>query len=160
VVSSRVQPRTDDAFELANFLPYRLSLLSRLMQNLLAQNLADSGVTSAQWRVSLCLAACGPSALKTIADFTRLPLSSLSRSVAQMAERGLVRMGRDPADARVACIALTARGRRQLGKLTADIDARCDGALRLSGAEKAQLLQTLGQLIDRLSPHSQEHEHV
>ena len=160
MASSRAQPRADSAFELAHFLPYRLSLLSRLMQNLLAENLSDNGVTSAQWRVSLCLAICGPSALKAIADFTRLPLSSLSRSVAQMAERGLVRTGRDPADARVACIELTTRGRRQLDKLTADIDASCDAALRLDGAEKARLLHTVGELIDRLTPHLQEHDHA
>lgn len=55
-------------------------MLSRLTQTLLAATLGQSGTTVAQWRVYLCLSKRGPSHLNGIADFTKLPQSSLSQN--------------------------------------------------------------------------------
>ena len=141
----------DHAFELANFLPYKLSALSRLTQKLLASTLSQSGMTVAQWRVYLCLASEGPMHLNGIAEFTHLPQSSLSRSIAQMDERGLVRNARDKSDRRISRIELTPGGRRRVAELTAAMDAACRSAFQMNPTEEAGFLKTLDALIGRLS---------
>lgn len=140
-------------FELGAFLPHKLSVLSRLTQDLLASTLGQAGMTVAQWRVYLCLLTQGPSHLNGIADFTRLPQSSLSRSIAQMAERGLVRNARNESDRRIARIELTEEGREHLAQLTADIQASCEAVFRMDGAEEARFLKTVDELVDRLNEH-------
>lgn len=138
------------ALDLATFLPYRLSALSGLTQRLLEATLSRSGVTIAQWRVYLCLLTNGPSHLNGIVAFTHLPQSSLSRSIAAMHDRGLVRNARDATDRRIARIEITPKGRRHLAVLTRDIDAACADAFRLSPAEEARLIRRLDVLIARL----------
>ncbi len=139
------------SFDLDSFLPYRLSVLSRLTQDFLAAALGESGVTIAQWRVFLCLTRVGPSHLNGLAAMTRLPQSSLSRSIAQMAERGLVRNVRNPDDRRVARIEMTAAGRREFARLTRRIDAACQDAFRMNPAEEASFRSMVDALIVRLS---------
>ena len=141
----------DFQFDLAKFLPHKLSVLSRLTQNLLAATLGQSGMTIAQWRVYLCLATLGPSHLNGIADFTRLPQSSLSRSIAQLAERGLVRNARNESDRRIARIELTEEGRRHLAQLTAQIQASCNTVFQMDADEEAAFLHTIDELVTRLS---------
>lgn len=138
-------------FDLATFLPYRLSALSGLTQRLLEAMLSRSSVTVAQWRVYLCLLTKGPSHLNGIVAFTHLPQSSLSRSIAAMHDRGLVRNARDATDRRIARIEITPKGRRHLAALTRKIEAACADAFRLSPAEEAQLIRRLDVLIARLS---------
>lgn len=141
------------AFDLGTFLPPRLGSLARLTQNLLASVLAESGVSVAQWRVLLCLENRGPSHLNGIAEFTRLPQSSLSRSIAQMAERGLVRNSRNAIDRRIAYIDLTDIGREQHRLLTARMQKVCDEVFSMNPQEEAAFLRTIDHLIDRISVH-------
>jgi DNA-binding MarR family transcriptional regulator len=138
-------------FDLSSFLPYRLSTLSGLTQRLLEVTLARGGVTIAQWRVYLCLVTKGPSALNGVVAFTHLPQSSLSRSIAAMHERGLVRNARDATDRRIARIEITPKGRRDFAALTGAIEAACADAFRLSPAEETLLIRRLDELIARLS---------
>ena len=138
-------------FDLATFLPHRLSALSTLTQRLLEATLARSEVTIAQWRVYLCLVTKGPSHLNGIVAFTQLPQSSLSRSIAAMHDRGLVRNARVAADRRIARIEITTKGRRHLAALTEAIDAACADAFRLTPAEERRLIRQLDVLIGRLS---------
>jgi len=138
-------------FDLSSFLPHKLSVLSRLTQGLLAAALDKSGMTVAQWRVYLCLARQGPSHLNGIAAFTFLPQSSLSRSIAQMDERGLVRNARNASDRRISRIELTPAGRQFFEKLTGAIDDACHDAFRMQPDEEAGFIKTLDELITRLS---------
>ena len=144
-------PPAAPAFDLATFLPYRLSALSVLTQRLLEATLARSEVTIAQWRVYLCLVTNGPSHLNGIVAFTQLPQSSLSRSIAAMHDRGLVRNQRVASDRRIARIEITSKGRRHLAALTQAIDAACANAFRLTNAEERRLIRQLDVLIGRLS---------
>lgn len=142
------EPKVPD---LETFLPHRLAILSRLTQSRLAAILEASDITIAQWRVYLCLVQNGPSTLNAIAEFTQLPQSSLSRSVAKMHERGLVINNRDESDRRLAKIAITKAGRRQLDAAVAAIDANWEKALSLSRDELDALLSTVNRLIEHLS---------
>jgi DNA-binding MarR family transcriptional regulator len=141
----------EEAFDLATFLPYKLSAVSRLTQGLLASALGESGVTVAHWRVYLCLVRRGPSHLNGIAEFTRLPQSSLSRSIAQMADKGLVRSARNESDRRIARIELTAAGRKYFEQVTARMSLACEQVFQMQPAEEALFLKTIDDLITRLS---------
>jgi DNA-binding MarR family transcriptional regulator len=138
-------------FDLASFLPHKLSVLSRLTQGLLAAALDKSGLTIAQWRVYLCLARQGPSHLNGIAAFTFLPQSSLSRSIAQMADRGLVRNARKADDRRISRIELTPAGHAYFEQVTGAIDDACKKAFRMEADEEAGFISTIDELIARLS---------
>ncbi|MBL0419218.1 MarR family transcriptional regulator [Ramlibacter sp. AW1] len=143
---------TDADFDLNHFLPHKLSVLSRLTQDLLAATLGRSGMTVAQWRVYVCLSAQGPCHLNGIAEFTRLPQSSLSRSIAQMAERGLVQNARDENDRRIARIELTEQGRAHLARLTAEIQASCDSVFAMDDEKASRLFhRTIDELVARLN---------
>lgn len=145
-----------EGFDLTNFLPYKLSLLSRLTQNLLQSELVKAGVTVAQWRVLLCLAKSGPSHLNGISDFTMLPQSSLSRSVAQMAERNLVRNERNEDDRRLSRIALTVHGKKQVARLTNALQAAFSQAFAMNASREALFLKTVDELITRLADRLEE----
>jgi DNA-binding MarR family transcriptional regulator len=138
-------------FDLATFMPYKLSVLSRLTQSLLASELVEAGVTVAQWRVYLCLAKQGPMHLNGIAEFTMLPQSSLSRSVAQMADRGLVRNVRNEDDRRLARIDLTKQGRTRFEQVTVAIQNACEEAFGMDSSEETRFLETVDELITRLA---------
>ena len=140
-----------ETFDLMTFLPNRLAILSRLTQVLLASALEASDLTVAQWRVYLCLAQLGPSTLNAIAEFTQLPQSSLSRSVARMAERGLVLNARNEEDRRLASVEITDLGRTELQDAILSIRAQWDNVLATAPIDEAAFLTTVNDLISYLS---------
>lgn len=141
----------DADFDLKQFIPARLSALARLSQGLLASALGQCDMTIAHWRVYLCLAKCGPSTLNQIVAFTKLPQSSLSRSIARMSERGMVSNARNEHDRRYALIEITDEGRKQLAEAIRIVTATCDRALALRPDQEESFLSTLNDLIWRLS---------
>jgi|GEM_PF-2693793 len=138
-------------FDLMNFLPHRLAILSRVTQVMLASVLDASGLTIAQWRVYLCLAQLGPSTLNSIAEFTQLPQSSLSRSVARMAERNLVRNTRNEGDRRLLRIEITDEGRAQLNQAIRAIREDWANVFADAPVDEQKFLKTVNKLIDHLS---------
>lgn len=138
-------------FDLSNFLPHRLAILSRLTQVMLASVLGASGLTIAQWRVYLCLVEQGPSTLNSIAEFTQLPQSSLSRSVARMAERNLVRNLRNEDDRRLSHIEITAEGRAQLNQAIRAIEDDWANVFATAPVDEQKFLRTVNKLIDHLA---------
>ncbi|TAJ70298.1 MAG: MarR family transcriptional regulator [Phenylobacterium sp.] len=140
------------AIDLSTILPYRLAILSRAVQSLLAASLDECGLTVPQWRVFLCLANRGPSTLNDVVEFTKLPQSSLSRTIARMDERGMVRSRRNPEDRRRSEIEITEGGRRQLQAAIEAVNRRCEAALALSPDERVGFQTTVEDLIQRLSP--------
>jgi len=142
--------------DLSAILPYRLALLSRAVQDLLVSALDACGLTVAQWRVYLCLAQKGPSTLNEVVAFTRLPQSSLSRTIARMDERGMVRSARNPEDRRRSVIEITAEGRRQLDEAIAAVNRTCEEALALNPEERARFQATVEDLLARVSGRSED----
>lgn len=142
--------------DLMTFLPHRLAILSRLTQVLLAAALEQCDMTIAQWRVYLCLVQEGPSTLNGISEFTSLPQSSLSRSVAKMAERGLVQNQRDASDRRISKIEITDEGRAQLQKAIRAIKKNWADVFASQPIEEESFLETVNQLIVHLSQHTEK----
>ncbi len=80
---------------------------------------AGVAVERAGYGVLRALADSGPLAVTALARQLGLDTSTVSRHVAALEGDGLVGRAEDPADRRVALLALTARGRRALGRLRA-----------------------------------------
>lgn len=142
-------------FDLTTFLPNRLAILSRLTQVVLASSLEKSGLTIAQWRVYLCLMTQGPSTLSSIAEYTHLPQSSLSRSVARMAERQLLRNARNAEDRRLSCIEITEKGQEQLSEAILAVKQNWAKVFESAPIDEGNFLCTVNQLIHHLSTHQE-----
>ena len=136
--------------ELDSFIPYRLSIVSRLAQALLASALESMDLTVAHWRIFICINQHGSCTLSRITEFTRLPQSSLSRSIARMSDKGYLVVDRAIDDKRNMKIEMSAEGAKAFEAAVSAVNSRCNEALKLDAAEEKHLHQTLDYLIERL----------
>lgn len=95
----------------------REATLPSLQERLTAE--AAVAVERAGYGVLRALDEDGPMSLTTLARVLGLDNSTVSRHVGALERDGLVRKSEDPADRRSALLALTAAGRRALGRLRA-----------------------------------------
>ncbi|MEO0817081.1 MAG: MarR family winged helix-turn-helix transcriptional regulator [Pseudomonadota bacterium] len=103
---------TSRALRLAEFLPYRLSVLSNTVSTAIAADYQrEFGLNIWQWRI---MAVIGESAGLTASDVTArtaMDKVAVSRAVAALEARGLLQRQADPGDARAALLDLTESGR-------------------------------------------------
>lgn len=140
------------ALDLDRFLPYRLSVLAYRVSRALAAQYRDRfGLSIPEWRVLAVLGRDSRLSAVEMAARTRMDKVKVSRAIAALLRKGLVRRQRDPADRRVTRIEATARGREVYGaiaRLALDWQARwlstCDSGV-IHG-----LWQTLDLLEARL----------
>ncbi|WP_414902389.1 MarR family winged helix-turn-helix transcriptional regulator [Sphingomonas flavalba] len=137
-------------FNLEQFLPHRIARLNDLTQDVLAGALHDLGLTIAHWRVLHCLTQLGPSDLSSIATFTVLQPSTLSRSVAKLGRMGLVSIERFASDRRHLHILITADGLARLTEAIDMVTTRLRQTFPLSGAEQDALIADINRIIDAL----------
>jgi DNA-binding MarR family transcriptional regulator len=116
------------ALDLDRFLPYRLSVLANRVSRALAAQYRDRfGISIPEWRVLAVLGRDSRLPAVEIAARTRMDKVKVSRAIAALLRKGLVRRQRDPADRRVTRIEATARGREVYGaiaRLALDWQAR------------------------------------
>ncbi|WP_136161211.1 MarR family winged helix-turn-helix transcriptional regulator [Sphingomonas flavalba] len=137
-------------FNLERFLPHRIARLNDLTQDVLAGALNDLGLTVAHWRVLHCLTQLGPSDLSSIATFTVLQQSTLSRSVAKLGRMGLVSIERFASDRRHLHILITANGLARLSEAIDVVTTRLRQTFPLTGAEQDALILDINRIIDAL----------
>ncbi|MBR0660278.1 winged helix-turn-helix transcriptional regulator [Roseomonas oryzicola] len=103
------------AFDLDAFLPYRLSVASNLVSRLFARRYAEEfGLTIAEWRVIAVLGADGTATASAVRARTGMDKAKVSRAVAGLEARGLIRHVAHRGDRRLDPLALSAAGRRIL----------------------------------------------
>jgi DNA-binding MarR family transcriptional regulator len=96
---------------LENFLPYRLNVLASLTSNALSQIYATRfGLTIPGWRVIVTLGQYGVRTARDIAAHGVMHKSTVSRAVALLEGRGLVRRKPNPDDRREELLELTEAG--------------------------------------------------
>ncbi|HEX7928267.1 MAG TPA: MarR family winged helix-turn-helix transcriptional regulator [bacterium] len=101
-------------FQLGEFLPYLVNRVGVHMVRVFTPELERFGVSLGMWRVLAALWQADGVRLVDLAHRTSMEVSTLSRTVAALRRRGLVRSGRNGSnggDARTVQIALTAKGR-------------------------------------------------
>jgi DNA-binding MarR family transcriptional regulator len=137
--------------ELGTYLPY---LVNRLGQRFVAEitpALAARGIDVQTWRVLIALYQRGDQPLGALADLTSINVSTLSRLVGRIEDRGLVERRKGPDDARSVIVALTAEGRAATEEILPTASALEEAATAdFSEAELATLRQLLVKLYGGL----------
>ncbi len=101
-----------DTFNLSEFLPYRLAVVSERVSRRLAVDYGSShGLSVAEWRVLVHLRQSGAVSVRDIEAYTNLEKSRVSRAVSRLQDARLVKKHISAEDARLVEIALTQEGR-------------------------------------------------
>lgn len=140
--------KPDSAFDLNEFLPYRLNRLADQVSEQLAHLYESSySLTIAQWRVLAWLNQCEVLTAKQIRDATRMDKARVSRAVQVLVDRELISRTPDQQDQRAHHLRLTAAGRALLNQLLPEAQAWEASVLSaLSGAERDALLKAMAKL--------------
>lgn len=97
---------------LDRFVPYRLSVASNLMSDVIASAYrALFGLNIAEWRVIAVLAERSATTQSELCAATRMDKVTISRAAIALTDRGLVERSANVADKRSHLVALTADGR-------------------------------------------------
>ena len=108
--------------DLATYLPYLVNRLGQRFVMELSPALTSQGVGVQDWRVLIVLYQRGEQAVGSLSKLTSINMSTLSRLISRMADRGLVERRRGYDDARSVTIKLTEAG-------TALTKKHCSGRL-------------------------------
>lgn len=101
------------ALDLARFLPYRLSVLSNTVSQAIAADYeARFGLSVTQWRAMAILGRHDGLAARDVASRAAMDKVAVSRAVAALVEKGLVRRDTSPEDKRESRLQLTTAGLR------------------------------------------------
>jgi DNA-binding MarR family transcriptional regulator len=103
----------------------RLTVLSsRYMAPVTAALEGAHGLSRDDVTVTICLSITNAQSAQEIVRYTGRPKNSVSRAVASLERRGVLRRHVDPADRRSSRLALTARGRQLFERIAAGFVAR------------------------------------
>ena len=136
------------AFDLADFLPYRLSVVTnRVSQAFASRYQAAWGLTIPEWRVLAVVGSFAPLSAAAVCEKTAMDKVKVSRAVARLVRRGLLTRHRDSQDQRVRLLGLGPQGRvvyEGIVPMARAIEGVLTGAL--SPGERSALLGTLDKL--------------
>lgn len=104
-------------FNIDDFLPYRLSLVANTVSQDLAKIYAPYDLTRTQWRI-LAVLSGGAMTAVGISSKTMMDKTTLSRAIKNLIDRKLMKRMAAQSDGRSSPLALTAKGRRLLNKIT------------------------------------------
>lgn len=135
--------------ELERFLPYRLSVLSNRVSQTIA-HLYDQrfGLAITEWRIMAVLGRFSGLSAGEVAERTAMDKVAVSRAVARLLERGLIKRDTHGDDRRRSVLALSEVGYGVYDEV-APMTLECERRL-LSGLSPEER-QLLGGLIDKLS---------
>jgi len=133
--------------ELATYLPYLVNRLGQRFVSELSPALATQGVGVQDWRVLIVLYQRGEQAVGSLSKLTSINMSTLSRLISRMADRGLVERCRGYDDARSVTVKLTETGTALTEKILPSATSIEDNATQeFTEAELATLRQLLVKL--------------
>ncbi|GAB4536396.1 MAG: MarR family winged helix-turn-helix transcriptional regulator [Parvularculaceae bacterium] len=136
---------------LADFLPYRLSVLSNLVSGAIAEHYrAEFGLTIPQWRVIAVLGEGRDLTARDISAVTAMDKVAVSRAVAALVKRRLAARRPAPQDGRASLLRLTAAGRRIYERVVPAAQALESRLLDgLAASERRALDKLVAKLTDR-----------
>lgn len=146
------RPEPDSLIVLERFLPYRLNVVASLTSNALAGIYAERfGLTIPGWRVIATLGQYGVRTARDIAAHGVMHKSTVSRAVAGLQSRELIRRRANQHDRREELLELTEEGRRIYEALAPEALAFQDRLLSvLSEPEQT----SLAALMDKLEGYA------
>jgi DNA-binding MarR family transcriptional regulator len=142
---------SDDAGQLAGFLPYQLSVASNAVSSLIAERYRKRfALKIPEWRVMAVLGDAGELTQRALTAATLMDKVAVNRAVKVLAERGLLIRVPNPEDGRSHMLALSGEGRAIHAEVMPLAQATerelLDG---LSGEEQRVLRRLLAGLRDR-----------
>ena len=139
---------SEKVWDLAAFLPYRLSVVSNSLSADLARLYADRyGLSVPEWRVVAILGAFGRMTASEVVVRTAMDKVQVSRSVARLKEAGHLERQVDPEDRRRAHLSLTAAGQALYREVVPRAEARFERLLDgVSETDKALIDRAVGIL--------------
>ncbi len=144
----------DKSPRLAEFMPYRLSIASNAVSDLIAREYQNRfGLKIAEWRIMAVLGDVGSATQRELVTATRMDKVAVSRSVKALAARALIKRNPNAADGRSQYLQLTGTGRELYDEImphAVDMEKRLLSALT-SGEQ-----QLLADLLDRLMVQADE----
>ena len=136
--------QASEPFQLTDFFPYRLAVLSERVSMAVAQLYSYRfDVTRAEWRVLAALAVNNAMTSKEIIAYSTLEKMQVSRAVASLEEKGHVVRSTDAADRRAQILTLTAAGRALFKKIVPIARAREADLLQDLDSEQLALLDSM-----------------
>jgi DNA-binding MarR family transcriptional regulator len=141
------------AFQLEEFLPYRLAVAAESVSRLIARNhLSKSGLGMSEWRLLAAVGRFGVLSPTAAGEQTAMDKVKVSRAAASLVSSGLIRQTQDPDDGRGRLLRLTRKG----STLYADV---APTASEIQDALMAGLGKTewraLHRALCKLSKHAQ-----
>lgn len=134
--------------DLARFLPYRLSVVTNRISNAIARTYSERfDLTIPEWRVMAVLGGAAGLSAGELAQRTAMDKVQVSRAIARLTVKKRVQRSVDIADARVARLSLSAKGRAIYDEI-APLALALEDVLRdaLTPAERAGLDLILAKL--------------
>lgn len=125
----------------------------RLVVNRLARRLRGQGrenLSHSLLSALITIECHGPLTLGRLAERELVKPPSVTRSVAELEERGLVRRETDPADHRIARVTITAEGRRTVRRARTRKTAYLAERLRTLDAAELEIIRQAVPLLERL----------
>jgi DNA-binding MarR family transcriptional regulator len=111
------------------YLPYRLSVASNAVSQLIAQTYEDRfGLNIPQWRLMAVLAEAGALSQRELTARTMMDKVTISRAAQSLVKRRLIARKADQLDGRSHRLALTGSGKRLYAEI-APLALRCEQAL-------------------------------
>ncbi len=107
-----------DAFDLDQFFPYRLAVLSAKVSKGFAEEYGkEFGISLAEWRVIVHLAMAGKVSVREIYQRVDMDKSKVSRAATRLEAAGVILKKVNPQDKRLVELSLTAKGKRMMNRL-------------------------------------------
>ena len=128
----RLAPAASPSFVLADFLPYRIVVLGRAMSRALARAYENEDLTIPEWRVLAVISQASEMAARDVVAMTPMDKMAVSRAVASLEAKALVKRKSDARDKRVYALMLSSKGRAVFERVA-----------RLPGAYERRLLDGL-----------------
>lgn len=136
-------------YRLHHSLAYHSSLVARLQERWLDEQLRALGLTRTTWCILLAVQNEGLTRPSAIANFVGIDRTATSRALRQMEEEGLITRHTAPVDKRMTKVALRARARALVTKgtpLAVENNRRL--AQKLTDAERDALIRLLGKILE------------
>lgn len=136
---------------LADFLPYRLSITSNAVSDLIAREYRTRfGLKIPEWRVMAVLGDVGEATQRELVAATRMDKVAVNRATKTLGERALIQRAPNMADGRSHHLALTAAGQAlcaEIMPLALQMEAQIMTVL--DDDERAQLSALMNKLLGR-----------
>jgi DNA-binding MarR family transcriptional regulator len=147
-------------FDLDAFLPYRLSVASNRVSRLFARRYAEEfGLSIPEWRVLAVVGADDTATARAVRARTGMDKAKVSRAVAALLERRLLRRAPKPGDRRLDPLMLSAEGRRVFAAIIPRARAlEAELTAGLPAAERAALDAALALLSARAAGIAEDEE--